>query len=352
MKEKLQVPALKVEDWPERDSALWMAACKSAGVFDEAGFAANWRPATVQSVQRGYGIYLSWLSQARGLDPTAVPIERVDHQLIKRFIEAYAPGRAEITVAGTVRGIAYVVRATNPPDGLPWLTRLAHRMTNEAQPSRPKLPRMATVPELIGLGWHLMQRGGSNLQLGKASGAQWFRDGLMIVSLATRPELRRCNLSALRINHSLLRDPIGFRVRFPGKETKKNRPMDFRFPDRLTGPFEVYIDAIRPLLMSKAHGPDEGWLWIGRRGKPLQPNDITQNISNTTMRHLGRPISPHLFRDCAATDIALHIPEHIGITKSVLGHATLASSQKFYNQATSFTAVGRLDAVITGLRED
>lgn len=36
-------------------------------------------------------------------------------------------------------------------------------------------------------------------------------------------------------------------------------------------------------------------------------------------------------------------------TKPVLGYASLASSQASYKQTTSFTAVGRLDAVLTGL---
>lgn len=352
MTTQLNLIGLKVKEWPERDRTLWLAAQKGAGILDEGGFAADWRPATIQSTERGYGVYLSWLREAHGLDPGAVPMERVDQDLMRAFINAYAPGRAETTVAGMVRGVAYVLRATNPPDGLPWLTRLAHKMTNEAQPSRPKLPRMASISELTGLGRFLMLEGWDDLQTGKVSGAPLFRDGLMIASLAARPELRRRNLSALRLNHSLLRDQIGIRVRFPGKETKKSRPMDFHFPDWLTGAFEVYVEEVRPVLLRRAQGNDAGWLWIGQRGRPLLPGAISTRISATTMRHLGRPVSPHLFRDCAATDIALFIPEHVGITKSVLGHASLASSQASYNQATSFTAVGRLDAVITGLRED
>ena len=297
-------------------------------------------------------MYLSWLRQAHGLDPGAVPMERVDRDRIRAFINAYTPGRSEFTIAGAVRGVAYVVRATNPPDGLPWLTRLAHRMTNTATPSRPKLPRMASIAELVELGRHLAGVGWSDLQAGKISGAWEFRNGLMIASLAARPELRRRNLSALRINHSFLRDQTGVRVRFSGKETKKSRPIDFHYPDWLTELFDIYVGEVRPLLVNRAHGNDEGWLWIGQQGEPLRPSSIAAIITRTTMQHLGRPISVHLFRDCAATDIALLVPEHVGITKSVLGHASLASSQSSYNQATSFTAILRLDAVITALREE
>lgn len=348
---RLHLSCVKPGEWPSRDRKLWLAAQERGNVFeDDGGRAADWRPATIRSVEQGYGFYLAWLSQI-SLDTDAAPIDRVDQDRIKFFIGAYAPGRAEYTVAAAVHGIAYLLRATYKPDGLPWLTRLAHRMMNEATPSRPKLPRMASVSELDRLGWRLMDEGVERLQDRKVSGAQIYRDGLMIASLAMRP-LRRRNLSTLRLGHSLLRDHAGYRVQFRSKETKKGFRIDFHYPDWLTEPFDIYVGDVRPILLTRAQQKDEGWLWIGRRGRPLPPNNVTATVTNTTMRHLKRPVSPHLFRDCTATDVALLDPQHVGITKSLLGHTTLASSQKHYNQATSFSAIKRLDAVLSSLRED
>lgn len=347
---KLHLPNFKLPDWPRRDRGLWLAARQPAGPFDEAGFAADWRSATVRSTEKAYGVYLAWLETTRALDPDAAPMDRVDRKRIEAFIDAYMPGRAETTIAGTVRSIAYVLRATNPPDGLPWLTRMAHRMMNTATPSRPKLPRMASIAELVDLGARLMLAAWGDLQERKVGGALSFRNGLMIASLAERPMLRLRNLAGLRLGHSLLRDAAGVRVRFLGSETKKGRQIDFHYPDWLTKPFDVYVNDVRPALSPRIQGIDDGWLWIGMKGGPLQPNNITAIVTGITMRHLGRPISPHLIRDCAATDIALIDPAHVGITRSVLGHATLASSQRSYNQATSYSAVGRLGAVITGLK--
>ncbi|THF54649.1 site-specific integrase [Ollibium composti] len=352
MTTKQKFSSLRLEDWPAYDRDLWMAAQKKAGIFDEAGFAADWQPTTLRSLERGYGLYLSWLAQRHNLDQDAAPVDRVDQDWIKTFLNAYAPGRSELTVAAAVRGIAYVVRATNPPDGQPWLTKLAHRMTNTAVPSRPKLPRMSSVAELEELGRHLMRAGWKDLQMRKISGAQIFRNGLMIAALIARPEPRRRNFAALRINHSFLRDQIGVRVRFLKDETKKGRDIDFHYPGWLTRPFDVYVNDIRPLLQTRSSVNDEGWLWIGQKGEPLRPHSVTGIVTKTTKQHLGKPVSPHLFRDIAATDIALLDPGHVGITKSVLGHASLSSSQKSYNQATSFSAVMRLDAVLEGLMED
>jgi integrase/recombinase XerC len=57
-----------------------------------------------------------------------------------------------------------------------------------------------------------------------------------------------------------------------------------------------------------------------------------------------------LFRDCVATDIAIIDPSHIGIVKAILGHTTLATSEKYYNQATSFHAARRMQDVVARLR--
>jgi integrase len=82
----------------------------------------------------------------------------------------------------------------------------------------------------------------------------------------------------------------------------------------------------------------------------MDGDEITQRVKAVTRGHLGRGVSPHLFRDCVATDIAIHDPGHIGIVKTILGHATLATSEKYYNQAGNFHAANRLQTVITHLR--
>lgn len=344
---KLVGSPIKVPDWPAADRHLWEGARKPAGPFDDGGGAAAWSVSTVRHVEQGYGTFLAWSAQTSGLNADASPV--ITEEQLKAFLDAYEIGRAPQTVATTVKGIAYYYRAVNPPDGLVWLTKLAHRMMNTAQPSRPKLPRMASIAELIELGRWLMTQGLEDLTDGKISGAQVYRDGLMISALAARP-IRRRNLCALRIGHSFVREPNGFRVRFSGKETKKGTRLDFRYPSWLTEPFETYLREVRPMLL-KSPEKDEGWLWIGRRGRWLPADNVTSNITNTTRRYLDRAIPPHNVRHCAATDIAIYDPAHVGITKEVLGHKTLASSQEHYNQAANFTAIANWEAVLLSILE-
>lgn len=347
---KQAFPSLPVDQWPARDRSLWLVARQPSGPFDDdAGLAARWRLPTIKMCERGYGMLIGWLNRNGQLDPLAHPCDRVTRDLIRAFITEYSVGRAETTVAGAIRGIAYVLRACAPPDGVDWLTRLAHRLTNTAKPSRPKLPRMVRITDIILLSDRLMDIGLEKLRNGRRSGAPIYREGLIIGLLAHRPWRRR-NLADLRIGHNLFVDDFGIRITIPREETKKGVPFDGYVPKRLEQAVCTYLDRVRPVLL-KSGIPGEDWLWIGRRGRRMPADDISIRVTRTMREHFGKDLSPHLFRDCAATEVALERSELIGMTKHLLGHMTLASSQKYYNQATSFTAFSRHADVIRKLRE-
>jgi integrase/recombinase XerD len=57
-----------------------------------------------------------------------------------------------------------------------------------------------------------------------------------------------------------------------------------------------------------------------------------------------------LFRDAAATSIAIDDPEHVTNIMRVLGHSTLAKSERHYNQARGLEAGRRYQATIQTIR--
>ena len=244
-----------------------------------------------------------------------------------------------------------MIRATHPPDGLPWLTKAAHAMANHAQPVKSKTARMATIAELLRVGCGLIKIGEAELEGGERRGAQVYRDGLMVCALITRP-LRRRNFSALQIGRTLFVGPDAVRVFFQGKETKTGKPIDFVYPHFLRPAFSFYLEKARPILRAAAIGPDDAMLWVGRRGQAVDSDGITQRIGAVTERHLGRRMWPHLFRDCLATDVAIHDSEHVGIVKEVLGHARFATTEKYYNQAGSFHVSKRQQGVVARWRDE
>src|SRR5579864_3142497 len=77
---------------------------------------------------------------------------------------------------------------------------------------------------------------------------------------------------------------------------------------------------------------------------------VYRRIMELTEERLGRAINPHAFRHAAATSIAFADPEHVRITKSILGHGSLAASEEYYNLAQAFEASRRYDEQVRRLR--
>jgi hypothetical protein len=61
-------------------------------------------------------------------------------------------------------------------------------------------------------------------------------------------------------------------------------------------------------------------------GKGMSVGTLYGRIMKLTRARFGHAVNPHLFRDAAATSIATEDPEHVYVTRSVLGHSTLRTS--------------------------
>jgi hypothetical protein len=72
---------------------------------------------------------------------------------------------------------------------------------------------------------------------------------------------------------------------------------------------------------------------------------IRQQIETRTEQAFGRHVWPHLFRDCAVTELVDCAPEEIGIAPDLLGHADLQTTKKLYIQAVGVKAHARVQEV-------
>jgi integrase len=61
-------------------------------------------------------------------------------------------------------------------------------------------------------------------------------------------------------------------------------------------------------------------------------------ITQRTGTAFGRPLNPHLFRDAAATSLAVDDPDNVRVATTLLGHGSLNTTAKHYNQARTLTA--------------
>ena len=79
---------------------------------------------------------------------------------------------------------------------------------------------------------------------------------------------------------------------------------------------------------------------------------VSQRIVKVTKRELGLPISPHLFRHCAATSIAETSPELSRIIRPLLAHTRITTSERYYNRASVLQASRRHTDAIQKLKAD
>jgi site-specific recombinase XerD len=91
-------------------------------------------------------------------------------------------------------------------------------------------------------------------------------------------------------------------------------------------------------------------LWLDRWVQPMSSRAIRRQIERYTEQAFGKPIWPHLFRHCAATELVDSAPDQIAIAPDLLGHADLETTQRYYVLAEGMTAHVRVQEVIAARR--
>jgi site-specific recombinase XerD len=225
-----------------------------------------------------------------------------------------------------------------------WLDRGARQRRATIRPSRAKLSRLRHPRRLLALGMTLMRE--AEREPRAMFAARGFRDGLLIAVLAACP-LRRANMAGLRLGSSLQRRGETWWIHLREAETKNGRPIEAPLPTAMTEPMDRYIADFRPRLLAGNH---DDHLWITKDGSWMRPHALHARVTRLTQARLGVRINPHLFRDCAATSIAFDDPAHIWITRDVLGHRSMATSQRYYNQAPSIDAARAWQRRVRDLR--
>jgi site-specific recombinase XerD len=226
-----------------------------------------------------------------------------------------------------------------------WLRRVAAQIRGNIRRRKRKDLKIRSSRELFHLGLSLMEEADGTSRLAWKQAVQ-FRDGLLIALLAARP-LRLKNLAALEFDHSLVRTGDGFRLLLSPEETKTHIFVDLPLNGPLADCVERYLHYYRPVLLGAKECP---LLWITQDGRAMIPGAIYRCITRRTRKAFGVAINPHLFRDCAATSLAIDDPAHVRVATTLLGHRSLTSTTRYYNQATTVTAAGKYAQTVLALR--
>ena len=230
-----------------------------------------------------------------------------------------------------------------------WIRRIESRVRARHVPARSKRDRLVGSADLLELGVQLME-GAPALTTDRLRAMQ-FRDGLIIAFLAARP-LRLRNLAGLELERTLVARGDGWWIDIPGEETKTREPIDVPWPEALTA-------RSRPTSMSTARS-SAGCQPLDPSGRQ-RPVGLDARLADGERSHLrchrrptatafGRSVNPHLFRDCAATAIAIDDPAHVRVASQILGHRSAATTERYYNQAQAIEAARQYQDFLVGLR--
>jgi integrase len=94
----------------------------------------------------------------------------------------------------------------------------------------------------------------------------------------------------------------------------------------------------------------QGPLWISTRGKAMTAHALYYAVTRCSERLLGRPLNPHLLRDCAASAITTERPDYVLAAARILGHSQLSTTLAHYEQASMLEAGKRLQEVVEEIR--
>ena len=337
---------MPLAEWPASDHAAWLTAVAPGDLLNDGGSGARWSPQTRRKRIESYGRWLTYLVHHGLLGEDARPGDRVRREIVAGYVRELTATVAPYTVLCRIEDLYGVMRVMAPSHDWIWLRKAANRLRATAVTARDKELRVRPSQALYALGISLMRGAETSDALTPMGRAMRYRDGLMIAILAARP-LRRSNLAAIVIGTNLMRTEGCCWLHFEASETKNHRPIDVPLPTDLTPNVDRYLDHHRPALL---RGRDSPYLWISKTGAAMAGISIYGRIIALTRQAFGIAINPHLFRDAAATSIAIDDPEHVQVSAALLGHASLKTTQRHYDQSRMLAAGRRYQNELLALR--
>ena len=341
-------------DWPELDRAAWTAARAPSDPFEpSSGYAGRWKASTCGGIENGYGRWLGWLARTGQLDPNLPPGQRVTHERVVAYRDMLrAAGNADNTIAGRLQQLCNALRAMAPSGDWAWIHLASSRIASNAQLVRDPAERMQPVEDVVALGQDLMDAAEHDRFRTRCDRATLFRDGLLIGFLIQRP-FRSANLACISLGRHLEQRGGRWLLTVGATETKNREEIEGPWPANLVDALERYLQVHREALLDGSKPRlSTAALWISRQGNAMGADSIYAQICGRTKEEFGKSINPHTFRHIVATAIATSNPKGVADIKYVLGHTSMAASEKYYNRAKMLGAGASLHESIKQLRKE
>ncbi|MER8461067.1 site-specific integrase [Mesorhizobium sp. M0092] len=252
-----------------------------------------------------------------------LPGDRVDQRRVEDYVEYLRQNCRETTITHRLARLFYTIRLMCPDRDWQWLYRLSRRIAAKAVPIK---HRQVLSSDLYKLGLRLMDRALVKANaLGRLtkSCAVAYRDGLLIAALVEAP-MRRGAFSRLLVGDHMMKIGKRWCLTVPAENTKTKTAQEYELSDRLSRYMDIYLEQVR---LEFPGAERHGSLWP-YEGRPMTDKMIRRRTIMWTRIALGFEVSPHRFRNAAATFISIADPENIRMAKDLLGHRSFSNDRK------------------------
>jgi integrase len=340
---------LPFHDWSEADRAMWIYLITSRDIFDDAGALSHLSTASLASLQAAYGQWLSWLQAHDHAALDLPPARRATPDRLKRWLQALIHTKL-ISQRTYITAVLRVLQAFEPEADWTAQNRLRtylHRVAGTNAQHRKK-GRILSSGVLFDAGLRAATET-ADAATTQLSAMKARRDGTLIAFLALLP-IRRRALAGLQLGVSLLRDGDWLHVALPPELTKTGQPWGTDVPEALSPLLLSYLDHVRPWFLARGQ-VQSNIVWVMDDGRPFDANYLGMKICTITRRLTGVPISPHLFRDAAATTLVRDAPDSARLVRGLLGHSGFKTAERHYMHATAIEAGRSHATLVQNLKE-
>lgn len=321
--------ALPLQAWPTMDRRRWgklMQPVQTSG-----NYGCHHSAIRRKAIEGSYARWLNWLSKWHPNLLTSSPSGRMQPDIIEEYITDQRKRIADISIRSAIYDIDAAVRMLNRNHSAPWVKPILAILKRERPTRRNKAQRIVPTCDLLDYGMQMMAQSRSDAPMKRAD-AVAYRDGLIIALLSVRP-LRLANFVNLSLGDNIIVRHGRIWLSIPACETKNRLNLEYSFPQQLRRHLAFYLKHVRPwfLAQAKRRGlPHSNALWLSLWGRPLSRNTFGTMLRSRTLAKFGKPVNPHLFRDCLASSISARLPELAWTTPLMLGHRSTLTSQISY----------------------
>ena len=132
-----------------------------------------------------------------------------------------------------------------------------------------------------------------------------------------------------RVKDEQVRNPTAefWQFEFSPEETKMGNKVRALLPEQLISILDEYLQNHRAHLLK---GTDPGTLFINGEGRAMSKDEVTDMVAQLTMRHCGKRVTPHPFRDIVAfTWLKAHPNDFLSLSK-MLWHRSIRTTINTY----------------------